>query len=49
MALAGVVVNGDERECLRRELGWPHTDFYTCGHWLFDADKWNRRYEATGL
>lgn len=33
------------RRHLRRELGWPQSDFYTCGYWQIDADKWNRRYE----
>lgn len=33
------------RRYLRRELGWPQTDFYTCGYWQIEAEKWNRRYE----
>lgn len=33
------------RRHLRRELGWPQSDFYTCGYWQIDADKWKRRYE----
>lgn len=34
------------RRHLRRELGWPQSDFYTCGYWQIDAEKWNARYEA---
>ena len=33
------------RRRLRRELGWPQSDFYTCGYWQIDAEKWNARYE----
>jgi NADPH-dependent ferric siderophore reductase len=33
------------RRHLRRELGWPQTDFYTCGYWQIEAEKWNARYE----
>lgn len=33
------------RRHLRRELGWPQKDFYTCGYWQIDAAKWNARYE----
>lgn len=33
------------RRHLRRELGWPQSDFYTCGYWQIDAAKWNKRYE----
>lgn len=33
------------RRHLRRELGWPQADFYTCGYWQMDAEKWNARYE----
>lgn len=33
------------RRHLRRELGWPQSDFYTCGYWQIDAEKWNKRYE----
>lgn len=33
------------RRYLRRELGWPQSDFYTCGYWQIDAEKWNKRYE----
>lgn len=33
------------RRYLRRELGWPQSDFYTCGYWQIDAEKWNTRYE----
>lgn len=33
------------RRHLRRELRWPQSDFYTCGYWQIDAEKWNRRYE----
>lgn len=32
------------RKRLRRELGWPQSDFYTCGYWQFDAEAWNARY-----
>lgn len=32
------------RKRLRRELGWPQRDFYTCGYWQFDAEAWNARY-----
>lgn len=45
--VAGVAhANRAARKYLRRELGWPQTDFSTCGYWQFDAEKWNRRYEA---
>lgn len=33
------------RRHLRRELKWPQADFYTCGYWQMDAEKWNARYE----
>lgn len=33
------------RRHLRRGLGWPQSDFYTCGYWQIDAEKWNARYE----
>ncbi|MGH3457588.1 siderophore-interacting protein, partial [Aeromicrobium sp.] len=33
------------RRHLRRELRWPQHDFYTCGYWQIDAEKWNARYE----
>lgn len=33
------------RRHLRRELGWPQHDFYTCGYWQVDAERWKRRYE----
>ena len=33
------------RRYLRRELGWPQSDFYTCGYWQIDAEKWNKRYD----
>ncbi|MGI9084691.1 MAG: siderophore-interacting protein [Aeromicrobium sp.] len=33
------------RRHLRRELGWPQSDFYTCGYWQIDAETWNARYE----
>lgn len=33
------------RRHLRRELKWPQADFYTCGYWQLDAEKWNARYE----
>ena len=33
------------RRHLRRELGWPQADFYTCGYWQVDAEKWNARYD----
>lgn len=33
------------RRHLRRELGWPQSDFYACGYWQLDAERWNRRYE----
>ncbi|MGZ5421266.1 MAG: SIP domain-containing protein [Aeromicrobium sp.] len=29
----------------RRELGWPQSDFSTCGYWQIDAGKWSKRYE----
>ncbi|MGZ5367145.1 MAG: siderophore-interacting protein [Aeromicrobium sp.] len=33
------------RRHLRRELGWPQSDFSTCGYWQIDAGKWSKRYE----
>jgi NADPH-dependent ferric siderophore reductase len=33
------------RKHLRRKLGWPQSDFYTCGYWQIEAEKWNARYE----
>ena len=33
------------RRHLRRELKWPQSDFYTCGYWQIDAEKWSARYE----
>lgn len=33
------------RRHLRRELGWPQADFYTCGYWQIDAETWNARYQ----
>lgn len=33
------------RRHLRRELKWPQSDFYTCGYWQVDAEKWAARYE----
>jgi NADPH-dependent ferric siderophore reductase len=33
------------RKHLRRELGWPQADFYTCGYWQIEAERWNARYE----
>lgn len=33
------------RKHLRRVLGWPQSDFYTCGYWQVDAETWNARYE----
>ncbi|KQX74127.1 siderophore-interacting protein [Aeromicrobium sp. Root472D3] len=33
------------RRHLRRELKWPQADFYTCGYWQIEAEKWNARYE----
>ncbi len=33
------------RRHLRRVLGWPQSDFYTCGYWQIDAARWNARYE----
>ena len=33
------------RRHLRRTLGWPQSDFYTCGYWQVDAEKWLARYE----
>jgi NADPH-dependent ferric siderophore reductase len=32
------------RRHLRRGLGWPQSDFYTCGYWQIEAEKWNARY-----
>lgn len=33
------------RRYLRRELGWPQRDFYTCGYWQIDAAERDARYE----
>ncbi len=33
------------RKHLRKHLGWPQSDFYTCGYWQFDAEAWRARYE----
>lgn len=33
------------RRHLRRTLKWPQEDFYTCGYWQIDAERWNARYE----
>ena len=33
------------RRFLRRELGWPQSDFCTCGYWQIDAARWNRLYD----
>lgn len=33
------------RRHLRKVLGWPQSDFYTCGYWQFDAEAWHARYE----
>ncbi|GAA1745684.1 siderophore-interacting protein [Aeromicrobium alkaliterrae] len=33
------------RRRLRRELGWPQSDFYTCGYWQIEAEKWRARYD----
>ncbi|MET0928904.1 MAG: siderophore-interacting protein [Aeromicrobium sp.] len=33
------------RRHLRRELKWPQSDFYTCGYWQIEAEKWNARYQ----
>lgn len=33
------------RRHLRRGLQWPQADFYTCGYWQIEAEKWNARYE----
>ncbi len=33
------------RRHLRRDLGWPQSDFYTCGYWQVDAEIWSARYE----
>lgn len=33
------------RRHLRRELGWPQSDFCTCGYWQIDAARWNARYQ----
>ena len=33
------------RRHLRRELRWAQADFYTCGYWQIEAEKWNARYE----
>jgi len=33
------------RRHLRRELRWPQADFYTCGYWQIEAEKWDARYE----
>lgn len=32
------------RRHLRRELGWPQSDFTTCGYWQLDAARLSRRY-----
>lgn len=32
------------RRHLRRELGWPQSDFTTCGYWQVDAAAKSRRY-----
>ncbi|MCW2770704.1 MAG: NADPH-dependent ferric siderophore reductase [Aeromicrobium sp.] len=32
------------RRHLRRGLGWPQSDFYTCGYWQIEAERWNARY-----
>jgi NADPH-dependent ferric siderophore reductase len=32
------------RRRLRRELGWPQSDFTTCGYWQVDAAAKSRRY-----
>ncbi|MDF1706119.1 MAG: siderophore-interacting protein [Aeromicrobium sp.] len=33
------------RKHLRRTLGWPQSDFYTCGYWQIEAEKWRARYD----
>ncbi len=33
------------RRHLRRELGWPQSDFYTCGYWQIEKEKWDARFE----
>lgn len=33
------------RRHLRRELGWPQADFYTCGYWQIDKERWEARFE----
>ena len=33
------------RRHLRRTLGWPQSDFYTCGYWQIEAEKWRARYD----
>ncbi len=33
------------RKHLRRTLGWPQADFYSCGYWQLDAELWNARFE----
>lgn len=33
------------RKHLRRTLDWPQADFYTCGYWQIQAERWNARYE----
>lgn len=33
------------RKHLRRTLDWSQSEFYTCGYWQLDAEKWNARYE----
>lgn len=44
---AGVAhANRAVRKYLRRELGWPQTDFCTCGYWQLDGPRWQRRYDA---
>lgn len=34
----------DVRKHLRRDLGWTHDDFSTCGYWQVDAASKSRRY-----
>lgn len=36
--------NRAARRHLRRELRWPQRDFYTCGYWQIDAERWHARY-----
>jgi NADPH-dependent ferric siderophore reductase len=33
------------RRRLRRELGWSQSDFYTCGYWQIDQERWDARFE----